>query len=162
MSLFNDKILKLGNPKLYQISEPVKKSEIQKLETVIKDLHDVLIDFRAKYNAGRAIAAPQIGVQKRLIYLNIDKPFVIINPELFDLSQEMIEVWDDCLCFPDLLVKVFRHISCRIRFRDNNWNEHIWDLTDDLSELLQHEFDHLEGILATQRAIDNKSFKWRE
>jgi peptide deformylase len=161
MSLFNDKILKLGNPKLYQISEPVKKSEIQKLETVIKDLHDVLIDFRAKYNAGRAIAAPQIGVQKRLIYLKIDKPIVIINPELFDFSPEMTEIWDDCLCFPDLLVKVYRHKSCRIRFRDNNWNEHVRDLTDDLSELLQHEFDHLEGILATQRAIDTRSFKWR-
>ena len=90
------------------------------------------------------------------------KPVVIINPELYDLSPEMIEVWDDCLCFPDLLVKVNRYKSCRILFRDNNWNEHVWDLTDDLSELFQHEFDHLEGILATQRAIDNKSFKWKE
>jgi len=45
------------------------------------------------YNAGRAIAAPQIGVSKRLIYLNIDKPVVIINPELFELSPQMMEVW---------------------------------------------------------------------
>ena len=154
-------VLKLGNPRLYEISEPVKKSELPELDQVFKDLHDVLMDFRAKYKAGRAIAAPQIGVLKRLIYLNIDKPVVIINPELFELSREIIEVWDDCLCFPDLLVKVNRHKSCRIRFRDNKWNEHVWDLTDDLSELLQHEFDHLEGILATQRAIDDRSFKWR-
>ena len=140
---------------------PVQKSELPELEPVIKDLHEILIEFRAKYNAGRAIAAPQIGVLKRLIYLNIDKPVVIINPELYDKSKELMEIWDDCLCFPDLLVKVNRHKSCRIRFLDNNWNEHIWDLTGDLSELIQHEYDHLDGILATQRAIDGKSFKWR-
>jgi peptide deformylase len=161
MSLYNDKILKLGNPKLHEISRPVIKSEIAELEPVIKELHDVLMDFRAKYNAGRAIAAPQIGVLKRLIYLNIDKPVVIINPELFDMSMEMIEIWDDCLCFPELLVRVKRHESCKICFLDRQWNVREWKLTGDLSELLQHEYDHLDGVLATQRAIDNKSFRWR-
>jgi peptide deformylase len=161
MSTFDEKILKLGNPKLYQISEPVKKSEIEVLKPVIKDLHDVLMDFRKKYNAGRAIAAPQIGVFKRLIYLNVDKPVVIINPELFDLSKEMIEIWDDCLCFPELLVRVKRHKTCRICFLDMDWNIREWNLTRDLSELLQHEYDHLNGILAIQRAIDNKAFMWK-
>ncbi|MFM8346892.1 MAG: peptide deformylase [Bacteroidota bacterium] len=46
-------------------------------------------------------------------------------------------------------------------FRDAGWQEQRWELSDDLSELLQHEYDHLEGILATQRAIDNRSFRWR-
>ncbi|MGH2574206.1 MAG: peptide deformylase, partial [Ignavibacteria bacterium] len=68
-----DKILKLGNSKLYKASEPVKESEIEKLKPVIEDLHDILMEFKAKYNAGRAIAAPQIGVMKRLIYMNIEK-----------------------------------------------------------------------------------------
>jgi peptide deformylase len=161
MSLYNEKILKLGNPKLYQFSEPVKKSELPKLEPVIKDLDGVLMDFRSKYNAGRAIAAPQIGVLERLIYLNIDKPVVIINPELFDLSEEMIEIWDDCLCFPELLVRVKRNKTCSIRFFDLDWKVQEWKLSGDLSELLQHEFDHLDGILATQRAIDDRSFRWR-
>lgn len=161
MSLYDDKILKLGNPGLYEISEPVKKSELSRLEPIIKDLHDVLMDFRAKFNAGRAIAAPQIGVLKRIIYLNIDKPVVIINPELFDMSPEMIEIWDDCLCFPELLVRVRRHETCKIRYLDMDWNVQEWNLFGDLSELLQHEYDHLDGILATQRAIDDKAFKWR-
>jgi peptide deformylase len=161
MGIYYEKILKLGDPRLYQISEPVKKIELSELEQIIKDLRDFLMDFRAKYNAGRAIAAPQIGVLKRLIYLNIDKPVVIINPELFDLSPELIEVWDDCLCFPELLVRVNRHKTCKIRFLDMDWNVREWMLTGDLSELLQHEYDHLEGILATQRAIDNRAFKWR-
>ena len=161
MSIYNDKILKLGDPKLYEISEPVQKSELAGMNPIIKDLHEVLMDFRSKYGSGRAIAAPQIGTLKRLIYLNIDKPVVIINPELFELSQEMMEIWDDCLCFPELFVRVKRHESCKIRFHDEKWNIQEWRLTGDMSELLQHEYDHLDGILATQRAIDNRAFKWR-
>lgn len=119
------------------------------------------MEFRKRYGAGRAIAAPQIGVMKRLIYMNIDKPVVIINPELSDFSKEMMEVWDDCLCFPNLLVKVKRHNRCKLLFYDLDWNKLTWSLEGDLSELIQHEYDHLEGILATQRAIDMKSFRWR-
>lgn len=161
MSIYIDKILKLGNSRLYEISELMKKPELSELEPVIKDLHDVLMDFRKEYGAGRAIAAPQIGVLKRLIYLHIDKPVIIINPELFDMSPQMMEVWDDCLCFPELFVRIKRHESCKIRFYDEKWNIQEWQLTGDMSELLQHEYDHLNGILATQRAIDDKSFRWR-
>lgn len=57
-------ILLLGNEELYQISEPVKPDEIETLKSVVQDLHDTLMDFREKYHAGRAIAAPQIGVKK--------------------------------------------------------------------------------------------------
>jgi len=159
--MFNDKILKLGNPRLHEVSVPVKKLELPELKPIIKDLHKVLRGSRPKYNAGRAIAAPQIGILKRLIYLNIDKPVVIINPELYDLSSKMIEIWDDCLCFPELLVRVKRHESCKIRFLDQEWNTHEWQLEGYLSELLQHEYDHLDGILATQRAIDDRALKWR-
>jgi peptide deformylase len=157
-----NKVLLLGNPRLHEVSVPVEQHEITGLKPVIHDLHEVLMAFRAKYNAGRAIAAPQIGMLKRLICLNIEKPVVLINPHLYDKSEEMMEIWDDCLCFPDLLVKVSRHRSCKISFLDECWKEHTWDLTGDMSELLQHEVDHLDGILATQRAIDDRSFRWRE
>ena len=73
-------------------------------------------------------------------------------------SREMIEIWDDCMSFPDLSVKVLRHKSCRITYRDLNWEEKTMQLEDDLAELLQHEYDHLDGILAVSRAIDGKSF----
>ena len=72
-----------------------------------------------------------------------------------------MELWDDCMSFPELLVKVRRHAQCTIRFRDLAWNEHRMDLDGDLSELLQHECDHLDGILAVSRAIDGKSFGMR-
>jgi peptide deformylase len=156
-----NKILKLGNPKLYEISEPVVRKELKSLRPVITELHHILMEFKVKYHAGRAISAPQIGVMKRLIYMNVTKPVILINPELFDLSPERMELWDDCMCFPGLLVRVERHRKCKLKFLSEKWKEEIWELEGDLSELLQHEQDHLNGILATQRAVDDKSFAWR-
>jgi peptide deformylase len=68
-------------------------------------------------------------------------------------------VWDDCLSFPNLLVKVNRYKKCTLTYYDENWEQHKMILEDSESELLQHEFDHLDGIMATQRAIDSFSFK---
>ena len=154
-------VLLLGNPKLYDVSQMVKQDELHKLKEVVDDLHDTLMDFKKKYGAGRAIAAPQIGVMKRLIYMYIDSPVVFINPALTDKSKDMMLVWDDCLCFPDLLVKVERHKSCSIAYLDMHWKEQKMRLEGDLSELLQHEYDHLDGILAVSRAVDEQSFALR-
>lgn len=151
-------ILLLGNPKLYEISEPVQEKELVDLSSVVEDLHDTMADFKRKYGAGRAIASPQIDVMKRLLYMYIDDPTVFINPILEFSGTEMIEVWDDCMCFPDLLVKVQRHKHCTIRYKDMDWQDRTMELADDLSELLQHEYDHLDGILAVSRAIDGRSF----
>ncbi len=154
-------VLLLGNPRLYNVSDEIAQDELEGLKPVVRDLHDTLMDFRSSYDAGRAIAAPQIGVMKRLIYMYIDEPVVFINPAITNKSSEMMEVWDDCLCFPDLLVKVPRHKICRIEYRDMKWKESHMDLDGNLSELLQHEYDHLDGILAVSRAIDGKSFAFR-
>jgi peptide deformylase len=154
-------ILQLGNPLLYEVSEPVLQSELSSIPEWVDDMDNVLKEIRAKYKFGRAIAAPQLGIKKRLIYLNIDKPIVIINPHLSQLSQEMMELWDDCMCFPNLLVKVERHKSLTVQYLDQKWQQQEWNLKDDLAELMQHEYDHLDGKLATMRAIDNKSFKLR-
>ena len=118
-------------------------------------------EIRSKYNFGRAIAAPQLGIMKRLIYMNIDKPVVFINPELAYMSDELFELWDDCMSFPNLLVKVKRHKKVTIKYLDENWEPQQWEMENGLSELLQHEYDHLEGIICILRAINLKSFKWR-
>ncbi|MFW9911766.1 MAG: peptide deformylase [Candidatus Thorarchaeota archaeon] len=154
-------ILLLGNPILYAISEPVEREEFSDVESICRDLHDTMMEFRRKYGAGRAIAAPQIGVMKRIIYMHIDMPHVFINPVLENLSKDLLEVWDDCMCFPDLLVRVRRHKTCTIRYRDMNWELQTMNLEDSLSELIQHEYDHLDGVLAISRAIDSKSFALR-
>jgi peptide deformylase len=154
-------ILLLGNPKLSESCSAVSRDEIKSLEIVVRDLHDTMMDFRRKYKAGRAIAAPQIGVMKRLVYMHIDKPVVFFNPRFENQSVELMEVWDDCMSFPELLVKVNRHASCDIVYYDHDWQERRMKLEGDLSELLQHEVDHLDGVLAVSRAISSASFCWR-
>ena len=156
-----DDIVKLGDPRLYEVCEPVQKEELYLVAAWVKDLHDAMEDIRRVYGFGRGIAAPQLGIMKRLFYLNLDRPYIIINPVLQYQSEEMFELWDDCMSFPNLLVKVKRHKNLTIKYLDENWQTQEWNMADDLSELLQHEYDHLDGILCTMRAIDEKSFKWR-
>ena len=151
-------ILLLGNRDLYKISKQVKHSELESLRPVITDLHDTLMHFRKRYKAGRAIAAPQISMFKRIVYVHIDKPLVLINPKIYSKSKERVELWDDCMSFPEILVKVRRHRRIKIIFRDQEWAKYDETFEGDLAELLQHEIDHLDGILAIKRAIDSKSF----
>lgn len=151
-------ILLLGNPQLRVVSQPITKQECAALQPIVDQLHEAMMDFRAKYHRGRAIAAPQIGIMKRLLYMHIDKPVVFVNPSFTFKSPEMIELWDDCMSFPDLLVKVKRHAAVQISFKDFDWQDHTWDLTGDLSELLQHEYDHLDGVLAVDRAVASPAF----
>ena len=154
-------LLLIGNPLLYEVSKPVERSELSMMGDWIADLDNVMKEIRARYNFGRAIAAPQLGIMKRLIYMNIDKPVVIINPEFTHRSEEKFEVWDDCMSFPNLLVRVVRHRKVTMSYLDENWERREWIMKDDLSELIQHEYDHLDGVLSTMRAIDTKSFRWR-
>ncbi|WP_194975756.1 peptide deformylase [Aquiflexum lacus] len=156
-----DDILKLGDPRLYEICEPVQKEELPLVKTWVKDLHEAMEDIRAQYGFGRGIAAPQLGIMKRLFYLNLDKPYIIINPKIKSPSQELFELWDDCMSFPNLLVKVKRHQSLTLDYLDENWEKQSWTVEGSVSELIQHEFDHLDGVLCTMRAVDDKAFRWK-
>ena len=150
-------ILLLGNPRLYEISEEVKREELEELRSVFTDMFDCIRGIRRDYGFGRAIAAPQIGVQKRLICILTDQPYVIINPRLEFVGNEMMELMDDCMSFPDLLVRVKRYKRCIIYYKDLEWNDCSMELEGDMSELIQHEYDHLDGILATLRAVDERA-----
>lgn len=151
-------ILLLGDPRLYEVSEEVRREELEQLRPVFTDMFDCIKGIRRDYGFGRAIAAPQIGVKKRLICMLTDRPYVILDPSLEFVGDEMMEVMDDCMSFPGLLVRVRRYRHCILRYRDENWQEQEMRMDDDMSELIQHEYDHLDGILATMRAIDSRSF----
>ena len=151
-------ILLIGDPRLYAVSEEVREEELEALRPVFEDLFDCIRGIRRDFGFGRAIAAPQIGVQKRLICMLTDKPYVIINPTLEFVGEEMMELMDDCMSFPNLLVKVRRYRHCILRYRDEHWQPQKKRMDDDMAELIQHEYDHLDGILATMRVVDNKSF----
>lgn len=155
-------ILLLGDPGLYETSEEVALAELEALRPVFTDLFDCIKAIRRDYGFGRAIAAPQIGVRKRLICMLTDRPYVILNPQLEFPDDEQMEVLDDCMSFPNLLVRVRRYRRCILRYRDEHWVPRELRLEDSLSELIQHEYDHLDGILATMRAIDSRSFVMRK
>lgn len=159
-------ILQLGNPDLYDSSLEVEEDELDLMRDIVSDLADTMFAFREKYGAGRAIAAPQIGVLKRMVYMNTGEPVVLLNPEITTKSIEMMEVWDDCMSFPELLVRVRRHAAITVSYRDLEWKERVRKAEGDIAELLQHEIDHLDGVLAVMRALDEHSFvtrseRWR-
>ncbi len=154
-------LLLLGDPRLYERCEPVAEADRPALPQIAADLRQVMAEVREKYRFGRGIAAPQLGYMLRVIYLDTDRPRLLLNPELTGRSADMFEIWDDCMCFPHLLVRVRRHRQVTINYLDENWERQSWTVEDDLSELIQHEYDHLEGILCTMRALDEKAFRWR-
>lgn len=82
----------------------------------------------------------------------------MINPQISWKSEEMFSLWDDCMSFPWLMVKVKRFKSISVNYLDENGKEHQMEKVDiSISELLQHEIDHLDGILALDRVLDKKS-----
>ncbi len=151
----------LGDPRLRVICEPVAQHEIGSLEAQIKKMYELIQLFRKKHKFGRAIAAPQIGLMKRLIVIDTGQPLAMFNPVLSDLSDDTFILWDDCMSFPNLLVRLQRHRSCRVSYRNDQWVEIAEHHSNDLSELLQHECDHLDGILAVDHVLDQDSLKWR-
>lgn len=155
-------ILKLGDPELYEVSREVTESDAPQIGGWVNDLHDTLMEYRRVYGAGRAVAAPQIGVRKRLLYMYDNRPYVFINPVLTFPDEETYELMDDCMSFPGLVVRVSRHRRADIRYLDAGFTPRSMHLEGDYSELLQHEYDHLDGILATMRAVDGKSFYLRQ
>ena len=154
-------ILLLGDPRLLQHCRPVAADEFPRLQPLVDDLHDTLMAFRRRWGAGRAVAAPQIGDLRRVVYLHVGQPHVFVNPRLEARSDELVEVWDDCMSFPELLVKVHRHARVTLVYHDQEGAERRWLLAGDLSELVQHELDHLDGVLAVARAVDGASFALR-
>lgn len=158
-------VLRLGNPGLWQVCVMVKSHNSKETKKIIRDLKDTLADFKKKNGFGRAIAAPQIGILKRIIYINFPKEKIsgaMINPKIKKQSKEKIRFWDDCFSFPELLVKVERAKTIKVEYQTQDGENRVLTAKGDLSELLQHEIDHLDGILAVQRAIDGKSFAFRK
>lgn len=153
-------VITIGDPRLEQIAMPVCRSE-RELTREIGQLHATLDQFRRGHGYGRAIAAPQVGIGKRLIAMNLGTgPLALLNPEITWRSTNLFEVWDDCLSIPDRIVRVRRHRSISVRFHDEHWHERTCErLPEDLSELIQHEIDHLDGILMLARACGQDAIR---
>jgi peptide deformylase len=155
------RILQLGDPLLRAVSAPV--SVPSAAAPVLEDLRDTLHEFRLTHGFGRGISAVQIGEPLRLIYIEFEgTAYAIRNPEYEFQSEAKFRLWDDCFSFPGLLVNLERSASVQVRYHDEQGEVRRLEAAGALSELLQHEIDHLDGILAIDRAIDRNSLCTRE
>jgi len=159
-------ILQLGNPLLRQKAVAADDATSREIRALIQDLADTLAHWRSKTGYGRGIAAPQLGVLQRVIFLKLPEaePWPLINPEIIQGSAEKIVVWDACLSFLSIFMQVERHRRITIRYQNLSGDTLEFDAGDDrnLSELLQHEIDHLDGILAIDRVVDTNTICTRE
>ena len=148
----DDARLRLIASAVENVLDPV----FQKQSQLLKECLD---EFRRRHGFGRGIAAPQIGISQRFIALNLgDGSFTLVNPEIIWHSEQSFTMWDDCMCFPDTLVKVRRFESISLRYIDEAGNNiECLRLDLQLYELLQHELDHLDGVLALDLALDSHS-----
>jgi len=155
------RILQLGDPLLRTVSAPV--SAPSAAVPIFADLRATLDEFRRTHGFGRGISAVQIGEPYRLIYIEFEGvAYAIRNPVYEFQSEAKFRLWDDCFSFPDLLVYLERSQSVRVRYDDEDGKSRVVEAAGALSELLQHEIDHLEGILAIDRALDRNSLSTRQ
>src|ERR1044071_4187049 len=151
-----------GAPILRARCEPITRPSSTAVRVIVDDLRETLRDWQSRFGSGRAIAAPQIGAPVRIVQVEMDQPWTLINPEIVDIGTEDFSVWDDCFSFPNLLVRVQRAYHIRIRYQDLKGDTHEIELERDRAELLQHEIDHLDGVLAGDRTYAGNPFCWSE
>lgn len=149
----------IGDPHLRRSNELVLNLKDGFVQATRLRLHVALADFRRKNGFGRGMSACQIGTNLRMIALNLGYgPLTLINPEIVWSSPNTITMWDDCMSIPRMLVKKQRAKSISIVYMDDNGNEQKWNELDvSVSELLQHEIDHLNGILNVDKPYIDKN-----
>ena len=160
-------ILKMGNPHLLKVSEPVD-FEKDDLTSLIEDMKETM-----KANDGAGLAAPQIGVFKRLVIFGFDTndrypeadsvPFtVLINPIITPLSDEQENGWEGCLSVPGLRGVVPRFTHIKYEGYDAEGNKIEREVEDFHARVVQHECDHLDGILYPMKIEDYRYFGFHE
>jgi peptide deformylase len=161
-------VLKMGDPRLLAVSEPVTAFGTPELEALLQDMQDTM-----RHEHGAGLAAPQIGVNLRVVIFGVDHnprypdaevvPFtVLINPVLTRLDDTIDEGWEGCLSVPGMrgLVPRYRHL----RYRGFDASGAPIDRTaqDFHARVVQHEVDHLDGILYPRRIRDLTQFGFSE
>jgi peptide deformylase len=157
-------VLKMGDPRLLSPARPVEDFASPELARLIVDMHDTM---RALNGAG--LAAPQIGVGLQVVIFEVDAnprypdvetvPFtVLINPVLTPLSEAMEEGWEGCLSVPGMRGLVPRHVALRYQGFDAAGQAIDRRVNDFHARVVQHEVDHLNGILYPMRIRDLRNF----
>ncbi len=161
-------VLRMGDPRLLEAARPVEDFAAPELKRLLEDMHDTM---RALNGAG--LAAPQIGVGLQVVIFEVDGnprypdvepvPFtVLVNPVLTPLSDAMEEGWEGCLSVPGMRGLVPRHASLRYQGFDAEGRPLDRSVSGFHARVVQHEVDHLRGILYPMRIRDLRHFGYTE
>jgi peptide deformylase len=161
-------VLRMGDPRLWQKSLPVAKFNIPELNELLQDMRDTMAHLN-----GAGLAAPQIGVGLRVVIFGVkgnprypdvdDVPdTVLINPELTPLSSELEEGWEGCLSVPGMRGWVPRFRNLRYAGYDEKGQRFERSVGGFHARVVQHEVDHLDGVLYPMRVRDFTRFGFNE
>jgi peptide deformylase len=164
------RIAKMGNPVLLQKAAPVEDPTALEIRRLAADMQDTIEDIGAS-----GLAAPQVFVPKRVVVYRMiaarippgsglqPRPWtVMVNPVITPKSEAKTPVWERCLSVPGLHGKVPRFMNINIRYEDLEGKTHSHDATSSWAALLQHECDHLDGILYPMRMTDLSLLAYNE
>ena len=157
-------VLRLGDPRLLEVSQPVTRFDGPDLQELIRDLWDTMAA-----RGGVGIAAPQIGVAKRVVVFGMEESLrypeappvprtVLINPVIEPIGEEMEVGWEGCLSVPGMRGRVARHARIRYRGVDADGVTIAREVDDFHARVVQHECDHLDGMLYPFRIADMREF----
>ncbi len=161
-------VLRMGDPRLWRVSEPVRRFGTRELEELLVDLRDTMA---AENGAG--LAAPQIGVGLRVVIFGVESnprypdaesvPYTeLVNPVLTPLSDEIEEGWEGCLSVPGLRGVVPRYAALRYEGFDPKGRRIRREVSGFHARVVQHECDHLDGILYPMRMTDLRRFGYTQ
>jgi peptide deformylase len=161
-------VLRMGHPVLRQRAKPVERFATPELRTLIQDMKDTMA---AKQGAG--LAAPQIGVSERIVIFGVESnprypdaeavPFtVLVNPQIVMLTRDVQQDWEGCLSVPGMRGLVPRYTRLRYTGFDEEGNPIDRVAEGFHARVVQHECDHLDGILYPQRMTDMSTFGFIE
>ncbi|HMV11717.1 MAG: peptide deformylase [Nitrosomonas sp.] len=157
-------VLRMGDPVLLQVAKKVEQFDTPELQTLLQDMHDTMASLN-----GAGLAAPQIGVSLQVVIFGVDYnprypdaetvPYtILINPKITPLSKKMEEDWEGCLSVPGMRGKVPRYTKIRYQGVDQHGNPIDRSVEGFHARVVQHECDHLIGILYPMRIRDFRQF----
>ncbi len=161
-------VLRMGDPRLWQVSAPVRKFGTPELLQLLEDMRDTMAHL-----AGAGLAAPQIGVQLRVVIFGVQSnprypdveevpDTVLINPQLSVLSDEIEEGWEGCLSVPGMRGWVPRWKKLKYAGYDEQGKRFERTVEGFHARVVQHEVDHLDGVLYPMRIRDFTRFGFNE
>jgi peptide deformylase len=161
-------VLRMGDPRLFQVSQPVARFDAPELAELLQDMRDTMAHLN-----GAGLAAPQIGVLLRVVIFGVKgnprypdvgevPDTVLINPTLTALSNELEEGWEGCLSVPGMRGVVPRYRRLRYSGFDEKGQPFERDVEGFHARVVQHECDHLDGVLYPMRIRDFTRFGFND